>query len=170
MCQRLLGVGTKFFLRYIVILHRKAMPMGSTHCKHSLTLYLWIRKPRLLPPIIGVRGPSRELPVTLEWIWSNSSSVISEYRSNSSLSPDSLRLRWMVETLTYSISAVFCREEKWAQVFELVPRDVMTFPSRSKLRCCYWRGVSSALIKIFSLFSALCLSWQHLSHLSHKFV
>ena len=112
MRQRLLGVGTKYFLPYIVILHRKAVPMGSTHCKHSLTLYLWIRKPRLLPPIIGVMGPLRELPVTLTWIWSNSSSVISEYRSNSSLSPNSLRLRWMVETLTSSISAVFWQEKK----------------------------------------------------------
>ena len=114
LCQRLsvLRVGTKYFLPYIVILHRKAVPMGSTHCKYSLTLHLWIRKPRLLPPIIGVRGPSRELPVTLAWIWSNSSSVISEYRSNSSLSSNSLRLHWMVETLTSSTSAVFCQEKK----------------------------------------------------------
>ena len=110
--QRLLRVGTKYFLRYIVILHRKAVPMGSTHCKHSLTLHLWIHKPRLLLPIKGVRGPSRELPVTLEWVWSNSSSVISEYRSNSSLRPNSLRLRWMVETLTSSISVIFCQEKK----------------------------------------------------------
>ena len=119
MRQRLLGVGTKYFLRYIVILHRKAVPMGSTGRKHSLTLHLWTRKPRLLNapmnlllPMLGVMGPSCELSVTLAWIWSNSSSVISEYRSNSSVSPNSLRLRWMVETLTCSISAIFCQEKK----------------------------------------------------------
>ena len=33
-CQRLLGVGAKNFLQWIVILYTKAVPTGLTQCKH----------------------------------------------------------------------------------------------------------------------------------------
>ena len=50
-------------------------------------------------------------------------------------------------------------------MFELVPRDVIMFPSRYKLGCCHRCGVSSPLITIFSLLSALYLSWLYIYHI-----